>query len=265
MEHMVDLLVAEWLLLRNIKLARLVFLTLAILPSGVILLGVIISQGQPWIPFPDVVSLIEAAMVSVNALSVGLVLVISIGYEFTWGTVRTAMARGISRQAWLGAKVLAVVLVDGLVLIFSTLLGIGALLVVYWTQGQGMASFPWRTVVGVQLGGMLAALVAASGVALGTVVTRSAMGGLMLGLIGYVVDMAITAANLNINASDLQTVTASAYTTFLVTWNAISLAIQEYHPLPALGWRILLLGLYAAVGLSLAVGVFRKLDLTRGA
>jgi ABC-type transport system involved in multi-copper enzyme maturation permease subunit len=264
MEHVVDLLVAEWLLLRNIKLARLVFLTLAILPSGVILLGVIISQGQPWIPFPDVVSLIEAAMVSVNALSVGLVLVISIGYEFTWGTVRTAVVRGISRQAWLGAKVLAVVLVDGLVLIFSTLLGIGALLVVYWTQGQGMVSFPWRTVVSVQLGGMLAALVAASGVALGTVATRSAAGGLVLGLMGYAVDMALTATNMNISASDLKTVTTSAYTTYLVTWNAISLALQEYHPLPAQGRRIILLALYAAVGLSLARWVFRRQDLTRG-
>jgi len=265
MKHLVDQLAAEWLLLRRIKLAMLVALTLAILPLGVILLGVIISQGQPWIPFPEVVSLLEAAVVSVNALSVGLVLVFSLGYEFTWGTVRTGVARSVSRPAWLGAKVLAVMLADGLVLLFSTLMGLGALLVVYWAQGQSVVSLPWRTAIGVQLGGMLAGMVVASGVALGATATRSAMGGLVLGLMGYAVDMAMTVANMNISASDLKTVTASTYTTHLVTWNAISLALHEYHPLPVPGWRILRLALYATVGLILAWGVFRRQDLTRGA
>jgi len=196
---------------------------------------------------------------------VALVLVFSLGYEFTWGTVRTGVARGVARPAWLGAKVLALVLADGLVLLFSSLLGLGALLVVYWAQGQGSVSLSWRTVIGVELGGVLAALVAAVGVALGAAATRSAMGGLVLGLLGYAVDMALTFANIDLYAPGLKTATASAYTTYLVTWNAVSLALYEYHPLPAPGWRAVRLALYAAGGLALAWGVFRRQDLTRGA
>jgi ABC-2 type transport system permease protein len=265
MKHLVDLLVAEWLLLSRIKLAMLAALTLAILPLGLISLGLVASQGQPWPPWPEVVSPLEAAMVSANALLVGLVLVFSLGYEFTWGTVRTGVARGVARLAWLGAKVSAVVLADGLVLLFSTLLGLGALLVVYWAQGQGAVSLPWRTVIGVQLGGMLAALVVASAVALGAAATRSAMGGLVLGLLGYAIDMALTFANIDLYTPGLKTAAATVYAPYLIAWNAVSLALHEYHPLPSPGWRAVRLALYAAGGLALAWGVFRRQDLTREA
>jgi hypothetical protein len=264
MKHLGDLLVAEWMLLRRIKLAMLAALTLVILPLGVILVGVAIRQGQPWPPLPEAVSLLEAVMVSANVLHVALVLVFSLGYEFTWGTVRTGVARGVVRPAWLGAKVLAVIVADGLVLLLSTCLSLGTLLLVYWTQGQGVGSLLWRTVIGVEWGGMLAALVAAGGIALGAVVTRSAMGGLVLGLLGYAADMALTFANMDLYAPGLKTATASAYTTYLVTWNAVSLAVHEYHPLPSPGWRTVRLALYAAGGLALALGCFRRRDLTRG-
>ncbi|MBN1812040.1 MAG: hypothetical protein JXA14_09420 [Anaerolineae bacterium] len=265
MKCLTDALVAEWMLLRRIKLALLSAGALIVLPLGMVLLFTVPSWGELWQPLSVVVPVIQAAIVPANALIVGLVLVFSLGYEFSWGTVRTSVARGVSRSTWLGAKVLAVMVADALVLLVSTALALGLVFGLYWARGMAATPLLWstgiRSVAGVEIGGLLVALVVAGGVALGSAVTQSPMGGLFLGLLGYAADMGLTLANINLFDERLGATVIGGYSRHLATWNAISLAVVEYNPRSDLAVSAIRLVLYAAMISILAGNVFRQQDL----
>ena len=75
-------------------------------------------------------------------------------------------------------------------------------------------------------------------------------------------DLTLSFQVVNLYAADLGAAGA-AYARYLVAWNAISLAVQEFQPLPDPGWRLARLVLYAAGLLALAGWLFRRQDLTR--
>jgi len=268
MSHLANLLRAEWHLLRRIRLAPLAGLLLVGLPTALVLAGALLGRKTPPPPMSVVLPVLAAALATLGGLLAALVLVFSLGYEFDWGTVhssatvRTALARGASRPAWLAAKVLVVVLAEAVVLLPSTALCLLALLVVYGARGQSPSSVPWQTVLWVEAGGVLAACVAAGGVALGVVVARSPLGGLLLGLVAYLADLALSFEAVNLYAADLGAA-GTAYARFLVAWNTVSLAVHPFQPLPEPGWRVVRLALYAAGLLALAGWLFWRQDLTR--
>jgi ABC-type transport system involved in multi-copper enzyme maturation permease subunit len=262
MNHLANLLCTEWLLLRRIRLAVLAGLLLVGLPAALVLAGALLGRNTPPPPMSVVLPVLAAALAPLGGLLAALVLVFSLGYEFGWGTVRTALARGASRSAWLAAKVLVVVLAEAVALLLSTALFLLALLVAYGVRSQSFPAVPWATLFWVEAGGVLAASVAAGAVALGTVVTRSPLGGLLLGLFAYMVDLALSLQVLNLYSADLGAAGAP-YARYLVTWNTISLAVQEFQPLPEPGWRAARLVLYAAGLLALAGWLFWRSDLTR--
>ena len=266
MKHLLNRLVAEWLLLRRISLAPMAAMFLLFLPIGmVVLLEVSTAQRQPLPPLADVMSVLVATVLPVNGLLVGLVLVFFLGFEFQWGTIRWGLTLGVSRLLWLASKMLAVVLIDGLVLLFSIALGLTALLIVYWMHAQVPMVFPWQVVFEIEKAGVLTALIVASIVALGTVATRSSMGGLVLGVLGYAADLALNYTIMDLYAPDLGA-SAASYMRYLVTWNAVGLALQEWRSLPeSSGWPMQHLVLYAAVGFTLAAWVFSYRDLARRA
>ncbi len=162
----------------------------------------------------------------------------------------------------LAAKVLAVVLAAAAALLLSAALCLLALLTAYAARGQSLPTVAWQIVVSVEVGGTLAALAGTGVVALGTVATRSPLGGLLLGLSAYVADLALSFQAMNLYAADLGAAGAP-YARSLVTWNTISLAVQPFQPLPEPGWRAARLVLYAAALLALAGWLFWRQDLTR--
>ena len=153
MNHLANLLRAEWLLLRRIRLAALAGLLLIGLPTALVLAGALLSREMPPQPLSVVLPVLAAVIAPVGGLLAALVLVFSLGYEFDWGTVRTALARGASRPAWLAAKVLVVLMADAVALLLSTALCLLALLVAYGARGQSLAAVPWQTVFWVGVGG----------------------------------------------------------------------------------------------------------------
>jgi ABC-type transport system involved in multi-copper enzyme maturation permease subunit len=262
MNHLANLLRAEWQLLRHIQLATLAGLLLIGLPTALVLTGALLGRETPPPPMSVVSPVLAAALAPLGGLLAALVLVFSLGYEFGWGTVRMALARGASRPAWLAAKVLVVVLAEAVALLLSTALCLLALRVAYGAQGQSLPALPWATLFWVEVGGVLAAWVAAGAVALGTVLARSPLGGLLLGMFAYVADLALSFQAADLYTADLGAAGAP-FARYLVTWNALSLAVHKFQPLPEPGWRAARLVLYAAALLALAGWVFWRQDLTR--
>ena len=145
MSYLANLLRAEWQLLRHIRLASLASLLLITLPTALVLAGALLSHGTPPPPMSIVLPVLAAALGPLGGLLAALVLVFSLGYEFDWGTVCTTLARGVSRPAWLAAKVLAVVLAESVALLLSTALCLLALWAVYGARGQYPTAAPWQT------------------------------------------------------------------------------------------------------------------------
>jgi ABC-type transport system involved in multi-copper enzyme maturation permease subunit len=162
----------------------------------------------------------------------------------------------------LAAKVLAVVLAEAVALLLSTALCLLALLAAYGVRDQYPPAVPWQTLLWVEGGGVLAAWVAASAVTLGAVVTRSPLGGLLLGLFAYIADLALSFQSVDLYAADLGAAGAP-FARYLVTWNTVSLAVHEFQPLPEPGWHAARMVLYSAVLLALAGWLFWRQDLTR--
>jgi hypothetical protein len=268
MKHLANLLRAEWYLLRHTRLAAMAGLLLIGLPIALVLAVALFGRNVPLQPLDVVLRVLAAALAPLSGLLAALVLVFSLGYEFGRSTVRSsttvraALARGVSRPAWLAAKVLVVVLADAVALLLSTALCLLALLVWYGARGQFPAAVPWQPLFCVEVGGVLAAGVAAGTVALGVVVVRSPLGGLLLGLVAYLADLALSFRIMNLSAADLGAAGAS-YANYLVTWNAVSLAVYPFQPLPEPGWRAARLVLYAAGLLALAGWRFWQQDVTR--
>jgi len=261
MNYLANLLRAEWQLLRHIRLASLAGLLLISLPTALVLAGALLSHETSLPPMSIVLPVLAAVLGPLGGLLTALILVFSLGYEFDWGTVRTTLARGVSRPAWLAAKVLVVVLAEAVALLLSTALCLLALWAVYGARGQYPTAAPWQTLLWVEAGGVLAAWVAAGAVTLGAVVTRSPLGGLLLGLFAYLADLALSFQIVDLYAADLGAASAP-FARYLVTWNTVSLAVHEFHPLPELGWHAARLVLYAAGLLALAGWLFWRQDLT---
>lgn len=262
MKHLVNLLRAEWYLLRRIRLAAMAGLLLIGLPTALVLGGALLGREAPLPAMSEVLPILAATIAPLGGLLAALVLVFSLGYEFGWGTVRTALARGAARPTWLAAKVLVVLLAEAVALLLSTALCLLALLVAYGARGQLPGVVSWQTVAWVGVGGVLAAGVAAGFVALGTLLARSAAGGLLLGLFAYLADLALSFQAVDLYAADLG-VTGAPIARSLIAWNTMSLAVQELQPLPEPGWRAVRLALYAAGLLVLAGWLFRRQDVTR--